>query len=57
MFIMGNFNIDPSSCDNEKFGGCGSVLSIHNDPRISQPPFPITKGICRKQGQVYPITI
>ncbi|KAI1303133.1 tRNA-specific adenosine deaminase 2 [Halotydeus destructor] len=25
-------------CSNERFGGCGSVLPVHNDPEISDQP-------------------
>ncbi len=28
-------------CKNEKFGGCGSILSIHNDTRLQDPQLDI----------------
>jgi tRNA-specific adenosine deaminase 2 len=38
-------------CRNERFGGCGSVLPIHDDERISDSqPYPIEVGIFREEA-------
>lgn len=36
-------------CGNERFGGTGSVLSIHSDPGID-PPYPSHGGLYRKEA-------
>ncbi|KAL1963304.1 hypothetical protein VTN77DRAFT_8527 [Rasamsonia byssochlamydoides] len=36
-------------CSNERFGGTGSVLSLHSDPGID-PPYPVHGGIFRKEA-------
>ena len=36
-------------CYNERFGGTGGVLNIHNDPSID-PPYPVYGGIFREEA-------
>ena len=36
-------------CGNDRFGGTGSVLSIHSDPSID-PPYPAHGGLFRKEA-------
>ena len=36
-------------CRNDKFGGCGSVLSIHSDPH-PDPPLPATGGLREEEA-------
>jgi tRNA-specific adenosine deaminase 2 len=36
-------------CGNERFGGTGSVLSIHSDPGLD-PPYPSHGGLYRKEA-------
>jgi tRNA-specific adenosine deaminase 2 len=36
-------------CHNERFGGTGGVLSIHNDKSID-PPYPVYGGIFREEA-------
>lgn len=38
-------------CRNERFGGCGTVLPIHDDERITDcQPYPIEVGIFREEA-------
>ncbi|KAL2866807.1 nucleoside deaminase [Aspergillus lucknowensis] len=36
-------------CGNERFGGTGSILSLHSDPAID-PPYPVYGGLQRKEA-------
>ncbi|OJJ33118.1 hypothetical protein ASPWEDRAFT_53162 [Aspergillus wentii DTO 134E9] len=36
-------------CANERFGGTGSVLSLHSDPTID-PPYPVHGGLFHKEA-------
>ncbi len=36
-------------CGNDRFGGCGSVFSMHSDSAVSQP-YPVEQGIYRKEA-------
>ncbi|RMZ71599.1 hypothetical protein GMOD_00006732 [Pyrenophora seminiperda CCB06] len=36
-------------CWNERFGGTGGVLNIHNDPSVDKP-YPVTGGIFREEA-------
>lgn len=36
-------------CHNERFGGTGGVLNIHEDPSID-PPYPVYSGIHREEA-------
>lgn len=36
-------------CANERFGGTGSVLSLHSDPGID-PPYPVYSGLFHKEA-------
>lgn len=37
-------------CCNDKFGGCGSVLSIHSDDATDHPPIATTSGVCEHEA-------
>lgn len=37
-------------CQNEKFGGCGTVISVHSDKYSSDPPFLAVGGIFRSKS-------
>ncbi|KAJ1983293.1 tRNA(adenine34) deaminase [Dimargaris verticillata] len=37
-------------CHNERFGGCGSVLAVHDKPYGSHAPYPITHGIFKTEA-------
>ena len=37
-------------CGNDRFGGCGSVLAVHQDPMPHTPPLPTHGGNNRKQA-------
>lgn len=38
-------------CGNERFGGCGSVFSLHSDTLKTQhPPYQVTSGVFRKEA-------
>ncbi|OJJ46334.1 hypothetical protein ASPZODRAFT_132403 [Penicilliopsis zonata CBS 506.65] len=36
-------------CANERFGGNGSVLSLHSDPALD-PPYPVQEGLYQKEA-------
>lgn len=38
-------------CGNERFGGCGSVFSLHDDVlKTGEPPYEVEAGIYRKEA-------
>jgi tRNA-specific adenosine deaminase 2 len=40
-------------CGNDRFGGCGSVFSVHSDPvgrSVETPGYPVTSGIFSKEA-------
>ncbi|KAJ3034798.1 tRNA(adenine34) deaminase [Rhizophlyctis rosea] len=37
-------------CGNERFGGCGSVFNIHQDPVGSDPPYEAEGGYFKEEA-------
>ena len=37
-------------CSNPKFGGCGSILSLHNAPMLNHAQYPILKGLLETEA-------